>query len=79
MGTPTYDFFKSRARGGMSVRGFVGSLVEGEPVRLPEGINRESLKGMGYSFAKSKGFSISVRIVDGVTWVCRMKPEDAGE
>lgn len=74
---PTYEsMVGGRTRGSLK-RSPVRDLVPGVPVRYwGAGQIAYARTNVG-TIAKKYGIPITTTVVDGVLWVCRLKPEDA--
>lgn len=75
MTEPTYGMFTTRAAGG--VTDFIRNLTAGVPARVPEGFNINSVRSACRVMGKELGCQIAIRTIDGETWLCKLKPEDA--
>lgn len=80
---PTYDEMTGRgSAAGWGVR-LLKSLEVGEPTLCEPGkfgahsTNLVSIRGALSKAARYAGIPITTRVIDGVLWVVRLKPEDA--
>ena len=77
MTEPTYEMFTQKSHSPSGARAWLRSLEPGVPQRIPEHLNARSLRSDAYNAARLLGFKIAIRTIDGETWLCKLKPEDA--
>lgn len=75
--SPGYEVFRPGNRSGWAVN-LLRTLEPGVPVKVPPRRAKErGARAALYSAATRGGFHISLRLVEGVLYVSRLKEEDA--